>query len=82
MNSDDGVQVDDIFRQLDEKKSKKKKVNSKKKGSRGELKACKILSEHFGMQFNKTPDSGAFGTAHKLDQQALETLTKKEFIFQ
>ena len=74
MTSDE-IQVDDIFQQLDEKQARKKKINSKAKGDRGELKACKILTDFFGIKFNKVPRSGGFGTTHQLEQNALEVLT-------
>jgi hypothetical protein len=39
---------------------KKKRVNSKAKGSSGELKICKILAEHLApLKFIRTPGSGA-----------------------
>tara|TARA_R110002167_G_scaffold319086_1_gene524789 strand:+ start:115 stop:630 length:516 start_codon:yes stop_codon:yes gene_type:complete len=46
--------------------SKKKRVNSKRKGSNFERKIAKILNERFNTkEFNRTPGSGAFATTHK-----------------
>ena len=46
--------------------SKKKRVNSKRKGSNFERKIAKILNERFETkEFNRTPGSGAFATTHK-----------------
>ena len=46
--------------------SKKKRVNSKRKGSNFERKIAKILNERLNTkEFNRTPGSGAFATTHK-----------------
>jgi len=46
--------------------SKKKRVNSKRKGSTFERKIAKILNERLGTkEFSRTPGSGAFATSHK-----------------
>ena len=46
--------------------SKKKRVNSKRKGSTFERKIAKMLNERFGTkEFSRTPGSGAFATSHK-----------------
>jgi len=46
---------------------KKKKVNSRAKGSRFENKISKMLNERFNTtDFCRTPGSGAFATTHKL----------------
>ena len=50
-------------------------VNSKKKGNRGELRICKILSERFNVKFNRVPNSGAFGTTHALQIDAQRVLS-------
>lgn len=68
------IQIEDIIDNL-EKKSCKKRFNSKKKGSRGELKICKILSDHFHKNFNRVPHSGAFGATHSLEQNAKNVLS-------
>jgi hypothetical protein len=70
----DEVKIDDIIDDF-EKRNYKKKFNSKKKGSRGELKICKILSNHFHKNFNRVPHSGAFGTTHSLEQNARNVLS-------
>ena len=45
---------------------KKKRVNSKRKGSTFERNIAKILNERFNTkEFARTPGSGAFGTTHK-----------------
>ena len=46
--------------------SKKKRVNSKRKGSNFERKIAKILNERLDTkEFSRTPGSGAFATTHK-----------------
>jgi Holliday junction resolvase len=46
--------------------SKKRRVNSKRKGSNFERKIAKILNERFETkEFSRTPGSGAFATTHK-----------------
>lgn len=50
------------------------RVNSKKKGNRGELAICKLLSEHFGEKFNRVPASGAISTIHQLQTNSARTL--------
>jgi Holliday junction resolvase len=46
--------------------SKKKRVNSKRKGSNFERKIAKILNERLNTkEFSRTPGSGAFATTHK-----------------
>ncbi len=46
--------------------SKKRRVNSKRKGSNFERKIAKILNERFKTkEFSRTPGSGAFATSHK-----------------
>lgn len=50
------------------------RVNSKKKGNRGELAICKILSDHFQQKFNRVPASGAISTIHQLQQNSARTL--------
>lgn len=47
--------------------TKKKRVNSRRKGNNFENKVCKILNTHFGTtDFQRTPGSGAFATTHTL----------------
>ena len=46
--------------------SKKKRVNSKRKGSTFERKIAKMMNERFDTkEFSRTPGSGAFATSHK-----------------
>ena len=46
--------------------SKKKRVNSKRKGSTFERKIAKLLNERFDTkEFSRTPGSGAFATSHR-----------------
>ena len=46
--------------------SKKKRVNSKRKGSSFERKIAKTFNERLGTkEFSRTPGSGAFATSHK-----------------
>lgn len=49
------------------KKTQKKKINSKKKGNRTELKFAKILNERFNLKggFKRVPMSGGWGTINK-----------------
>jgi hypothetical protein len=76
-------EIEDI---LENNKNKKKRVNSKSKGNRSELKICKILSLHFEKLFNRVPNSGAFGTSHILEKNARDILagdiiTPEGFLF-
>lgn len=48
--------------------------NSIKKGKRGELTVCKILSKHFGKEFSRVPCSGATSTTHNLSVSAHKIL--------
>lgn len=48
-------------------KTKKKKINSSKKGSNFEREICKIFNDRFKTtNFCKTPGSGAYATTHNL----------------
>ena len=48
---------------------KKKKINSRTKGSTFERKICKILNERFNTtEFSRSPGSGAFATTHSLPE--------------
>ena len=50
---------------------KKKKINGKKKGNRGELRISKILTDKLKMgKFNRTPNSGGFSCSHILSKEA------------
>lgn len=69
---------------------RKKSVNSKQKGNRGELDLCKIMEKHFKKTFKRVPQSGAHvgGTNYNssLREDAIEILagdiiTPKEFVF-
>ena len=42
----------------------KKRINSNKKGKTGEREVAKLLTEWWGGEFSRTPDSGAFMTTH------------------
>lgn len=82
-------EIDDILAQL--KGSRKKRINSSRKGKRGERDLCRILSERFGLPFAKRPDefgSGGWSTTHEtvqegldLDHMAGDILTPKGFRF-
>lgn len=66
---DTHIEVDNIFTNLEKKKTlKKKRINVKAKGDRGELKVCKILTNHFGEDFSRIPRSGGFGSTHNLSE--------------
>jgi len=67
------AQIEDLFENLKKKKNNKAK-NSKQKGSRGELQICKILTNHFGEPFNRSPNSGAFGSTHKMSAVATQMM--------
>ena len=73
---DDDFQIEKI---LEAKKSsgKKKKVDGRAKGNRTELGLCKLLGDHFGVDFTKTPGSGALSTVRldRLPEHAKKTLT-------
>ena len=48
---------------------KKKRVNSRTKGSSFERSICKILNERFNTtEFSRSPGSGAFATTHSLPE--------------
>ncbi len=84
--SSDEIQIDDIFQKLDDKKIRKKRINSKRKGNSSELKICKILSERFNKSFSRSPNSGAFGSTHNLDKDTQfllsgDVLSPKNFYF-
>lgn len=51
----DDLEVEDI---LKPKKKKKKRINSKKKGNRGELLVGKVLKKRFDFEFSRTLGSG------------------------
>jgi len=56
---------------------KKKRINSKQKGSRTELDLAKILSERFNREFKRVPMSGAWSTYNKnsnIREDAIEIL--------
>lgn len=74
--NDEDLQIENI---LNSKKNSKvkKKVDGRSKGNRTELGLCKLLGEHFGVDFTKTPGSGALSTVRldKLPEHAKKTLT-------
>ncbi len=56
----------------------KKRIQSKNKGNRIELKLAKILTERFGEEFRRTPMSGGWGTSNRdsnIREDALEVLS-------
>jgi Holliday junction resolvase len=60
---------------LDRKKPKKKK-DSKAKGDRTELNLCKLLTEHFGVEFSRSSGSGnRWSQVQHLPEHAKKTLT-------
>jgi hypothetical protein len=71
--TDDELEIDDLAFLAE--KSTKKKVNSKKKGNRGELELTKILSDRFGKTFSRSVGSGnRWGQVANLPEHAKETL--------
>ncbi len=48
---------------------------SKTKGSRYELRMSKVLSEWWGAEFHRTPNSGAWSSTHASDMQAGDIIT-------
>jgi hypothetical protein len=54
---------------------KKRRVNSGSKGDGWENMVARLLTRRFEREFSKMPDSGARGTASKLDPRAKEVLT-------
>jgi hypothetical protein len=70
---DDELEIDDLAFLAEN--SQKKKVNSKKKGNRGELTLTKILGDHFGQTFSRSLGSGnRWGQVSNLPEHAKETL--------
>lgn len=69
------TEIEDIFQNLEKSENRKKRVNSIRKGNRGESKICKILSKHFDAPFSRTPGSGMFGTIRKMSKQATDVLS-------
>lgn len=65
------LEVDDLLNQAG---NIKKRKNSKRKGNRKELEICKKLTNHFKLNFNRVPNSGAFGSTHKLSKNAQDVL--------
>jgi hypothetical protein len=56
----------------------KKRINSKRKGSRVELEFAKIFSNRFNLEFKRVPFSGAWGTSNKgqnIREDAMEILS-------
>lgn len=49
---------------------KKQRINSSRKGKRGERLLLKPLEQWWGSSFHRTPGSGAWGTQHKKDELA------------
>src|SRR5882672_3588273 len=72
MSEIDDYFVEDIINQ----KERKKKVNSKGKGARGELELVKLLSKRFpGKSFFRVVGSGNRGSQVPLTEQAAEVMT-------
>jgi Holliday junction resolvase len=64
---------------------KKKRVNSRTKGSSFERSICKILNERFNTtEFSRSPGSGAFATTHSLPEHLKiygDLITPEKFKF-
>ena len=69
---DDDFIVDDILQ--NNKKPPKKKVDGKAKGDRTELHLAKTLTEHFGVDFSRAPQSGSRTKQVVLSDNAKEAL--------
>lgn len=72
---DKSTEVDDILNQLRDGGRKKKRINSNRKGKRGERILCQKLTERFQKPFAKNPDnfgSGAWSTTHADLQEGLD----------
>jgi len=68
----DGLEVDNIL----EKPKKKKRINSSRKGKRGENLAGKVLKERFDFEFSRTLGSGnRWSQTAYLPKHASETFT-------
>lgn len=67
------------------KLTKKRRVNSRRKGNTFENQVCKLLNEHFGTKdFQRSPGSGAFATTHTLPEHLQiygDLITPKDFKF-
>lgn len=68
--------ADDIFGFSNRKKG----LNSKKKGARGELLACKLFAEWTGTEFNRVPRSGGLRWADS-SQIAGDIVCSSAFVF-
>lgn len=78
------MNLDKIFE--DKEFGKKKRINSKQKGSRFERDIVKFLNERFGIygKFARTPGSGAFATTHSLPDHIMiheDIIAPKNFNF-
>jgi len=69
---DQDFDIEDIL----ESNTKKKRINSKRKGKRVELELCKVLSKHFKKQFSRSVGSGnRWGQVTNLPKHARDTFT-------
>lgn len=73
MNEED-LDVEDLLGDLNKQKAKKKKLNSGRKGKRGEGGLVKTLSDRFGKPFSRVMGSGAHSRG-KLTEEAKRLLT-------
>ena len=86
----DEPQIDDILAEMN-KPAAKKRINSCRKGKRGEREVVHLLMEHFKLPFAKRPEefgSGGWSTTHEevqegldLDHMAGDILVPKGFRF-
>lgn len=72
--SDEDYHVEDLLLDLNRKKEKKK-LNSGRKGKRGEHSICKTLIERFDKPFSRVIGSGAHGHRAALTEEAKLILT-------
>lgn len=76
MDINDGLDVDDIFGNDNDKKKKKKKVDGGKKGKTAERELVKLFTARFGDGFSRAPYSGArWGQVKNLPKHAKDTMT-------
>ncbi len=71
--NDKDLQIEDILQDLENKKNK---VDGKAKGNRTELVLCKLLTKHFGVDFNRSVGSGnRWGQVKSLSEQAKQVFS-------
>ena len=73
--NDEDYDVEDLFNDLNKKREKKKKIDSKSKGARGENSVIKILTQRFNQPFSRVIGSGNRWSQANLSEEAKLVLT-------